>query len=386
MKIKLKRGRLIALIIVAALITALFILRNSVWVCEYVFARGVFRGYQFVVGRITSILPFSFYELFVLIAIIAGLILFTLLIIKIVKKDWNKVLNGLIAAILTVASVILLYTMTAVMNYNRLPVPLETYEGEAKREDIVAIAEYFANDYSAIAESLDRDENGDVICPYSDRALAKKMQQEFQRLKSPYFNTFTPVAKTMVTSEFMSHNRLLGVYFSPTGEANINKNMPNADKPYTMAHELAHSIGIMREGDANLIAAYITLTSKDDYIRYSGYFNTFYSIRTMVLFMYGETSEEYLGINDMMSAKIWEDHDYNSDYWSKYQSVIDRVSEFFNDTYLKIMGQSEGTGSYDDSYDYGIIETGEINEQGERIYEIDLSDVMRIYLDIYYNG
>jgi len=382
----IKKGRLIALAIVVVLTVVFSFLKKSVYISEYIFSRGFSRGYHYVMGHITSLVPFSVYEMLIIAAVILGLIFVILYIRNIFKKRWTKLLNSTSMLFLVVMSVLLVYTLTASMYYYREPLSLDTYKGETVKEDIMDISGYFLNDYNALSEGFERDSEGHIISPYTDRELAEKMREEFIRLDSPYFNNFVPLAKPILFSSVMSLNRILGICYNPTSEPNYNRLVPDYDKPFTMAHEIAHSLGVMREGDANLIASYITLTSDDPFIRYSGYFNTFSSISSMVFYSFGLSSQEYTEFRNGFNQKIFDDYDFYNKFWEKYDTFVDKISSKINDIYLKLMGQSDGTDSYNNSYEYEIIDNGETNEQGETVYDIELSDVQRIYVWIYYEN
>ncbi len=366
------------------LVLLLPLIKRIEWVSENVFARGIGRAYAYAIGNITSLLPFSVFELFVCLAIIGAAVFLVIIVISLIKKKWLRLAFQSLVLSLIVISVVLLYTVTASMNYFRAPLTLPSYSEEVEGGEYLSIGEYFLADYNNLAESLDRDEEGHAISPYSDRELAKLLREEFKRLQDSYFNPFIPLSKPMLFSKAMSYGKLLGISFAPTAEPNINADIPCYSKPFTMAHEIAHSLGVMREEDANLVASYITLTSSNDFIRYSGYFNTFGQVSSIVGF--GVSDEDMTTFYESYSPLIRLDKE---DYWGffdGYDSFFDKVSSFFNNLYLKIQGVKEGTDSYQGSYDYDIIDTGEFDDGGAPVYDIVFSDVQKIYLMIYYES
>lgn len=64
---------------------------------------------------------------------------------------------------------------------------------------------------------------------------------------------------------------LSGLYFPLLAEISINSEMPGYNIPSTAAHELGHSLGIAREGEAGFFAFLLCVNSDEPYIRYSGY-------------------------------------------------------------------------------------------------------------------
>src|SRR5690606_21319492 len=47
---------------------------------------------------------------------------------------------------------------------------------------------------------------------------------------------------------------IMGIYFPFTGESYIDPSLHLLEKPFTIAHEMAHSFGITNEGEANFAA------------------------------------------------------------------------------------------------------------------------------------
>ena len=385
MKNKALKIKLIVLVSILLAIITLLLLKSNEWIAEYIFARGFSRAWIYVIGHITSIFHFSIFELLVITAIILGIIYIVRLIKRLFKKQWKVVGNSLIGLSIIVLSIFLVYTATATMNYNRYPVDIELYSDEVTNEEILAMGSYYLNDFNAISERLNRDENGNIISPYTNIELADLMREEFRRLEySKYFNSYVPLAKPMILSKALSYNYLLGISFLPTGEPNINGDAPCFELPYTMAHEMAHSLGVMRENEADLVATYITLTSENDFIRYSGYLNTFYGYLYSVA-LSGNIEEYYL-LSGSMNPLIDNDYNFISEYWLSYSSLFANISNFFNDLYLKFQGEEDGTDSYNNDDDTEIIDTGEIDDEGHIIYEIIYSETQQLYFELYFNN
>ena len=136
---------------------------------------------------------------------------------------------------------------------------------------------------------------------------------------------------------------ILGIYFPFTGESYIDPSMHALEKPFTIAHEMAHSYGVTNEGEANFIAWVICTNSDDPLLRYSGQLRLLmYQIRDY----YRMAPEEYrewlrnldAGIkNDMMSIKR------NSDEIQAYSLELSRKT---NDVFLKTQGVKAGINSY----------------------------------------
>jgi hypothetical protein len=72
--------------------------------------------------------------------------------------------------------------------------------------------------------------------------------------------------------------------FNPLGhEPIITRTLLDIERPFVIAHELAHVRGYPEEGDANVIAAFATLMSDDPVFQYSGWLNLWLYVRTREL-------------------------------------------------------------------------------------------------------
>ncbi len=77
--------------------------------------------------------------------------------------------------------------------------------------------------------------------------------------------------KPVYFSGLLSRLGTSGVYSPFTGEPHYNAIMPDADLPFTVAHEMAHQRGFARESEASFVAFLVCTKSSHPYVRYSGY-------------------------------------------------------------------------------------------------------------------
>ncbi len=326
------------------LLALMLILRTSSAVSEWM-AVNISRGWISVFGRITGIFPFSFYELLLYVLIPSGISIVIAAIVMFCRREALRAVSYLLIFAVIGVSIGNIYTVSAGFTYYRGEPDLPKLEaqtfGEQDKEQLIALAEFMVDDFNALAEEMERDEDGRTVSPYSFTSLAKKLQGEYKRIDSDYYSDYTPLAKPIVSKRIMSNMHLSGVFFAPFGEANVNPLTPACDMPVTMAHELAHAKGAMRESDANLTAYYITVTSDDPYLRYTGYI----SVYSVILRMVGIFDREaYMGLIDKIDGRIFTDMRLSTEFWESY-TLFDDITEKLNDFYLKLSGQG-GTNSY----------------------------------------
>ena len=340
--------KFIAAAVLCGLLTLYFIMdgmRTNAAIAEW-WVRHVQAAWEVAIGSVTSIFHLSIFELCIAALVILAEDLYVMLVISLCRKRFGAIATGLLTLGIAAAVVLDAYMLSMGFGYYRAPMPMYYAGADYDAAQAAAACEYFLNDYNELAASLERDENGCVVCPYSFRELAKKLQEEYARLDDGYFNKYTPVAKEVVNSRLMSDTLILGITFLPTGEANVNTEAAPVEYAFTMAHELAHAKGVQREGDANLLAQYILLSSDDPFLRYCAYYDSIGSLFQSV--MLAGDRETYIKLSSSVDPIVKTERAYVFDFWISQPDVIGQISETFNNIYLKLNGATNGTGSYGD--------------------------------------
>ena len=231
------------------------------------------------------------------------------------------------------------------MAYNRKPIEIPYYVSEVENSEFKHIYNYFAADLNKCIEQSEFTDEGDLKCPYTYYEISQKVHESFSKNidSDYYFKTETNV-KPMISSFIYRELNITGVTFAPLVEANIDYLSTNLELPLVVAHEIAHTKGVMREDDANQLAFYICLNSDNYYIRFSAYISYLYQIRQLARDeLMTKEEQESLHKYDNKYAKCvnslikyWKDHD-----------LLERIGDWFNDLYIKSNGVDEGTKSYE---------------------------------------
>jgi hypothetical protein len=326
-----------------------------------IWTRAISRLYQSILGPIVNFLPFSLMEFFFL--FLYGWMLMTL--ISIVKALKRKAIQGAIHDVIPLLIFLLsslnLYVGTAGIAYNRAEVPIPQYQAEVDYRDYSSIVVDMVDSFNDLIPQLTFNEQDSVVNPYTFNELQSHMIDEFTQLEDTYYTRFTPMVKSMWSSWLYREFHITGVHFAPSTEAMINTLIPNASLPFTMAHEIAHAKGVMREEDANLVAMYITLQSEDPFIRYSGFHSTIYSVLNLMRYV-GDASAYSRAVNTL-HPNIRKDFQYGSTYWQEHDG-LNTFATWINDTYLKLFGQKDGVNSY---VDQPVIDTVIVNGEAREI-------------------
>jgi len=338
----------------------------------------VARTYQSIFGPVMNMLPFSMMELF---WISYGLFVFIQFIITFrfaLQSQWNQSGKHIVKITASFLVVVNVYMATAGIAYKRLPVDIPQFNEILTQADYVEVIEYYRDMFNTVSTELSF-ENGNVKNPYSMNELSLIIAEAFLLLESNYFTAFTPHAKPMLSAFLFREFHITGVHFGPTTEAMVNQLIPPAHLPFTIAHEIAHAKGVMREDDANLVALYVCLTSTNVFLRYSALFHSFYALLNLSRFIGDD--QAYGRYYQSLSPAIKEDYHQTRQFWLQY-NLLNDFARMVNDLYLRIFGNPEGVDSYTDE---GTI--GETIDDNDNVVEyiIEYSPYQKLFFYNYFN-
>ncbi len=336
-------------------IAVLQILRQSAYVREYVFSRGISRALLYALSRYSNLFPFSLSEFGIYSAVAIGVVLVikTIKSLKKVdgKRDFSFLLGVVHFVVIVALSVNVLFLTLFTMSYERdSAVPeLNLPEVELNAETVADTAIYFAEKTKELEDKFEIDENGNVVSPYTFDELADLILAEYQQFDSDFFSQFETYPKELAFGFVNSYAGFTGYYSPFFAESNVNTYSPVVSQPVTMAHELAHSKGIMRENEANFFAYYVLACSDDEYLQYCGYL-------VMAQIMLSESydpnnTEIYSEVYSHFSEKTILVINAKYYFWQNYDTIFDDIGDWFNNLYLTSSGVSSGTKSYGETAD-----------------------------------
>ncbi len=308
-------------------------------------------------GRFTSLFPFSFGEILIMIAVFgipASLLAMIVLIIirKGKRKKTAKIFGYVYLWIVTFVVVVqvnncfVLYRTTNFAQTNGIS------ENEHTNEQLEALGNAIVVELNKAAEEVERDEKGCVVmnCDYDETAkkAMRNLGKEFKNLDGYYV---TP--KPIICSFLMSQMNFTGIYFPFSMEANYNNDAYKAKLPCTICHELAHTRGYIQEDEASFIAVLACIRSDDANYRYAGYLTALTYVRNKI-FDYADEDKK-AEFDNNISDKVWVDIDANRAYWDSVKEkedtvfntqTVSKISSDFVDNNLKLNGIEDGSKSY----------------------------------------
>lgn len=154
-----------------------------------------------------------------------------------------------------------------------------------------------------------------------------------------------PHAKTMVFTPLSSMSGVTGSMGPFFCEFTLNGDILPHDYPATYAHEFAHFLGVVNEGEANFYSYIVCTVSADKLVRFSGYYHIFFHVLNNVFDILGEKEgERFL---KHIRPEIIQLAKSDRRYWlGKRCMALDAAQDFIFELYLRGNHVAEGRKSY----------------------------------------
>lgn len=300
-------------------------------------------------GRLSSLLPFSIFELLtlVLILLLSMSMLGLVRILWLRNKDSRGKINLWIKRSFALTGVLLLlFSMTAAVNYHRTPIA-ETAGlslRESSVEELVRLNLILIDDLNRLKDQVDRDDQG--LYQLQEKQVVPQVREAMMRLGDRYVSLsgYYPKPKPILLSRGMSYLGLTGIFSPFTLEANYNRSVPDYVIPYTIAHELAHTKGYMKEEEAGFLAYLACRDSNLAELQYSAAMNGLvYAINALYQ---NAGTEEFQAVMDQIPEEIKIEIGASNTYWQAHTIRLTKIAEIANDRYLMANAQEAGIKSY----------------------------------------
>ncbi len=231
-------------------------------------------------------------------------------------------------------------------NYQRIPIfqqldlqpkPLNLEQLTAEMELTQRLASMdrgrISQDTTALTELMEYSDLEDLV-----RAT---MQENLEVLGLNF--TGRPRTKEFPPEGFMRRMGILGIYFPYTGESYLDPSLHALEKPFTIAHEMAHSYGVTDEGEANFIAWVVCTHSEEPILRYTAHLLL---LRYQLRDYHGMDPEGAMQWIKNLPSGIIQDLISIRESNEAYSPISLELSRKSNDIFLKSQGVKAGIKSY----------------------------------------
>jgi hypothetical protein len=329
-----------ALLGLAALLLR-FVANTTPQYVEQFYSRGVFLGVRWLFDWTLAWLPFP------LLLVFYGVALFY--VYKFVRTLFTKQIpfrNRLAVSgrnLLNFAG-FSIFSFLSLWGYNyarpnfskQLGIAIEQPDTTALRQEL-EIAAKEAIDARKIIENV----------PLSTNYLSSDFEDKMRADVSNFLEKNNFKAGGRLRGRQISPNGLLfrfgisGIYMPFTGESSIDAALHPLEKPFTMAHELAHGYGWTEEATANFIAYLACINSSDNFTRYSGLISYY---RYVASNYKRSNPTEYAAFRAQLPEGFRNDLEAINQRLAQYPTWFS--TDKLNDIFLKSQGVTEGVASY----------------------------------------
>ncbi len=288
---------------------------------------------------LTGWLPFSLLEV-MLIALIPVLIY---LVISMFRKPEDELPSegGILSSCLLLIGIMLtVFNITMGFAYARISLgqSLQYDEAQVNVVTLRAAVMTLAEEGSAAREKADF--SGRTVRSYGRQF--RTVYAELSKLE-PVYAGYAALPKRAILSVPMSYLGVGGMYSPFTCEAIVSDDTTPPALAFTVAHEMAHSLGFSRENEANFSAFLVCMTSDDPALRYSGCFTGL--LYTLSAYRHADP-DHYAELYNSLDSGIRSDISEYFAYIEKYDGFIGKLHSKINDLFLKSNGEQEGIASY----------------------------------------
>jgi len=213
----------------------------------------------------------------------------------------------------------------------------------ASKEDIekefARATKVLKEEAEALPDRLTRDE-AILGLEINDRDLRPDVVEALSVLDIPHAGKVR--VRQLWPAGFLLRWSTAGIYIPQTGEGHIDKGLLSVQKPFTIAHEMAHGYGVADEGACNFIAWLACSQSRDQWIRFGGALTYWrYTAAEMPNDSVSQVIHTFPPVV-LRAITLVREND------KKYPDLMPHVRDAIYSTYLKSNGVHGGLRSYNE--------------------------------------
>jgi hypothetical protein len=315
---------------------------------ERLYVRAVYPHIPAALSRVSGRVSFSVGELLtcaVLSACLALLVRFCILLYLRRAERGRRASEALRYSAWTAAGLLWLFLLAFGLNYQR-PLLFDLLGFERRAATAAELEALGGEIVGKINESYAEAHADDRPAPDAEQ-IAELLKESFDAAPDLALlprGLYAP-PKPLFASGAFTRLGLSGIYSPFTGEPNYNAEMPDFQLPFTMAHEMAHQRGVARESEANFVAFIVCVSSRDPFVRYSGYRNGLGVLNELYRF----EPQKARGLAQQLGAGYREDSRRSAQFWAKASGAAGALSHRVNDLYLRANRVKAGAADYSNS-------------------------------------
>lgn len=318
------------------------------WLIEGYYSRSIYTHVLALLSPLGRSLSFSVGEILtclILLTACAGVVVFGVGLVRRRGGRRSWILEWLRYGVWGAAGLLWCFLLTFGLNYQR-PLLFELIGYEQKKAEPVELEALGRQIVESINESHREAQAGGRPAPDGVEVVALLNESlaaapELSFLPRGAF----PPPKPVIASEVLTRLGISGIYFPFTAEPNYNRDIPDFQIPFSIAHEMAHQRGVARESEANFVAYVACINARDPFVRYSGYRNGLGVLSEL----YRVDPEKARELARQLGTGYREDSRRAAQFWAKASGAAGALSHRVNDLYLRANRVRAGAADYSNS-------------------------------------
>lgn len=340
-----KKGKCILFI----LVVILNLLSLIPAVCD-AYAEYVFPWLIWVMGNLTSLVPFSVGEWMIVLGILLTVAMIMAAVFAIIKKEFRSFAKKCGSIYLDILIFVLLVLTLNWTLINRCT-PIMESSREYQISELEELRDALVVTTNKMALEMERAEDQTIILDGDVQLMAESALRNLEAIY-PRLGGYYPKMKPMMFSDLMSQSRMEGYYFPFSMEANYNTKMYLMNLPECYCHELSHVKGYMREDEANFLSYLACINSDNAVFRYSGFLSVLYYVDNA---FYENVGADYYKTKVQISKQVRTDNQFlTPEAMEEVEKkaiisteTVKKYSDSFNEATIKFGGVPDGMASYD---------------------------------------
>lgn len=295
--------------------------------------------------KVQSVLRFSDAPFY----LVLGMMFFIILIghiLSVYGKPWrDNLLSWLLFLSSSVILIVSLFYWMWGFNYGRTTIGESYFQNEYITLDTVAFRkrwELQTNRVNLIRKKL-------ILPDSTGKHLTQNYAHRFRQTAAErnfFFDLDTslqPQCKEFIPAGMLLRLNTAGFYFPLGSESYVDKALHVTQKPFVIAHELAHGYGVTDEGEANFIGYILSQSSGDPLAIYSS---------ALSLWLYMASDGRHLSKTftkemwDRLSPEVWSDLQSRRALDERYPEFMPKLRDAVYDSYLAMNKVEGGMESY----------------------------------------
>lgn len=325
-----------------------FILGAFPQIVESLYSRGLYKLVRVILDSVHWALPFSVLYLMVLLLLVS--IYFGFKKWKRSKRSFlGKTSQALFSLVSLIGWIVFLFLFLWGFNYGRIPLATQI-KITPRPLKLATVIEELKTREPKLVELRSNISGAQPDNSFSLAALPENMEEhlrqglENQLVKLGYPRTGFPTVRTGYPKGILWGFGAIGFYNPFTGECNVDPAVHPIDRPYVVAHELAHAYGFGDEGTCNFLAYLTCKNSNHPFVQYAGIFNywqyLYYSFRRADQESF---AAYYQALPEGLKTDVLAIEANNAAYPDFFPTNF-RIATY--DAFLKSQGVSDGYASY----------------------------------------